>query len=72
MTILALPQKERIPLDANGVPEGYMAARDKAVERLKEMVNELPDYVLHLNRSDAEWIGDQMLLEFVRNLPRVR
>ena len=72
MSVIPMPQRERIPLDPNGFPEGHYAAFQKATERFKDMINELPGPIEYLNIHDAELVLDTVVRDYLRLLPRVR
>jgi hypothetical protein len=72
MSIIAMPQRERIPLDANGYPHGHKSAMEKVLTDFMDMVNDLPESVYFLNRTDAEWIAEQLIRTYLLNVPRER
>jgi len=65
--IVPMPVRS-LTLDANGLPFKDKEGRAFAAKILRDMVNELPESVYHLNDSDAEWIADTLVLAYLQKV----
>ncbi len=72
MSIVTSPLPDRIPCDRSGAPIGHQAAMEKVLGEFMDMVNELPESVYHLNRTDAAWIAENLIGRYLQNVARER
>ena len=63
MSVLQMPS---LPLDASGYPVRHTGAMDKATDTLMDLVNDLPESVYFLNRTDAEWVMSCVMAAYWR------
>jgi tryptophan synthase beta subunit len=59
-------------LDANGMPRGHYDAIDAASNALRQWVNDLPESVYFLNRTDAEDVTDVMVRTYLTAIKRAQ
>ena len=65
-----LLQMPALKLDANALPVGHYDALDVAAQTLRQWVNDLPESVYFLNRTDAEDVTDMMLRAYLTAVKR--
>jgi hypothetical protein len=65
-----LLQMPALQLDGNGLPRGHYDAMDIAAQTLRQWVNDLPESVYFLNRTDAEDVADVMIRAYLTTVKR--